>query len=144
MHFLFFNSGAVIADETLPENRPLEAATMQVQTFERLQKLFDIAYFIALEEEPYAKFPRLVQLEKRHAVDLGEAYNNEIACKTFVKYSAQVIRRELQDHLDVASTTLYKYHSVFTDGTTDKSVAEREVIYVKVLEDGIPRMKYMA
>lgn len=125
-----------------PEERPIERAIIRVaqRTFDRLEKLLDNAYFIAQEELPFAKFPKYIALEKRHGVDLGDGYANSNACKTFIKYCAETIRDDIRENLVNAQ---YRYHSIFSDGTTDKTVAEREVVYVKLLENGEAKMKYL-
>ena len=113
---------------------------MHRNVFERLEKVYQIVYFIAKEEQPFTNLPKIMQLEKLHGVDLGSAYQNDKACQKFSKYIAQILRKPLQDHM-MKPTTKYRYHSVFTDGTTDKSTMEREVVYVKVLVDGEVHMK---
>ena len=39
-------------------------------------KKFDIAYFVAKKELPFAVYEDLIALKKHHGVDLGNAYNN--------------------------------------------------------------------
>ena len=55
---------------------------------EALKKKFDIAYFIVTEKLPFAKYARLCELAKRHAVHLGNSYLNENPCKEFISYIA--------------------------------------------------------
>ena len=40
--------------------------------FDRMVKLFDISFHLAKHERPFAYFPALVSLERRHGVELGE------------------------------------------------------------------------
>ena len=42
----------------------------------RVSKLMEIAYVMAREEIAFKKFGALVNLEKRHGVHLGDAYNH--------------------------------------------------------------------
>ena len=105
-------------------------------------KIFQIVFFITKDEQPFVQLPKLIELEKLHGVDLGNSYATDKACKKFSGYIAYTLRRPLQLHLKSPETT-YRYHSVFIDGTTDRSVAEREVIYVKVFKDGEAHMKLM-
>ena len=115
---------------------------MHNDVFDRLVRLFQIAYFIAKEEQPFTNMPKIVSLERLHGVDLGTAYATDRACQKFTKYNAQLIREPLKNHLRSQSTP-YRYHSIFTDGTTDKSTSEREVVYVKVFQNGEAQMKMM-
>ena len=59
---------------------------MQQAVLDRLVKMFDIAYLIAKEEYSFMQYPKLVAIEKKHGVDLGEAYANRIYCRKFIGY----------------------------------------------------------
>jgi len=43
----------------------------------------EIAYITAKEEIAFKKFGALVNLEKRHGVHLGDAYNHRVAAAEF-------------------------------------------------------------
>lgn len=92
-------------------------------------KKFDIAYFVAKKELPFAVYEDLIALEKRHGVDLGDVYNNRKQCAEFVDINAQFIAEQLNEDLTEA-----KFYSVLKDGSTDKSVTEKEVVYVLYFE----------
>lgn len=55
--------------KTTPIGKALVGATAEERN--RVAKLFEIAYFTAIEEIPFSKFPGIVELEKRHGVSLG-------------------------------------------------------------------------
>lgn len=61
----------------------------------QLRKKFDIAYFIATEKLSFRKYPQICELEAQHGVNIGTAYVNEIAGKTFCPYIAESKRQEL-------------------------------------------------
>ena len=50
----------------------------------------------------FAKMAPLCQLEERHGVDLGHGYKNELACATFIDYTAQEQRQGLAASLSRA------------------------------------------
>ena len=50
---------------------------------------FDIAYFVATENLPYMKYPKICELETRHRVNVGMAYVNENVGKEFLHYIAE-------------------------------------------------------
>ena len=52
-----------------PIGRALSGASAEEMA--RVSKLFDLAYVIAKEELPFAKYPALVEVEKRHGVPIG-------------------------------------------------------------------------
>ncbi|XP_030837514.1 zinc finger protein 862-like [Strongylocentrotus purpuratus] len=145
---------ACIAEDTAPAERPLERLVLRMHrnVFDWLVRLFQIAYFIAKEEQPFTNMSKLVGLEKLHCVDLGNAYANDQACQKFTRYNAQILREPLQKHLRSglkpphpreSPSSTYCYHSLFTDRITDRSDAEREVVYVKIFQNGEAHMKMM-
>ena len=44
---------------------------------------------MAKEGIPFTKYPGLYQLESRHGVDMGIAYNNDVSAKSFTHYIAE-------------------------------------------------------
>lgn len=81
--------------------------TLSNEDREALRKKFDIAYFIATEQLPLAKYPRLCELEKRHAVHLGHSYLNENSCKEFISYIASSKQELLLDKYQKPISFLY-------------------------------------
>ena len=61
----------------------------------RVTKLIEIAYVVAKEEMPFAKFVAIAKLEKRHGVELGQTYLNDHACADFVDTIAEIYEEEL-------------------------------------------------
>ena len=104
----------------------------------RVSKLVDVAYVVAKEELPFSKFPALVEVEKRHGVDLGNTYTTEHKCKEFVCLIGETMRNEVLDSLKQA-----KYFSVLLDGSTDCSVTEKELIYVMYVNAGKPKCRFL-
>ncbi|KAJ8885318.1 hypothetical protein PR048_011515 [Dryococelus australis] len=49
-------------------------SSVSSETKQHIRKLVDIAYVLAQEEIAFNEFPKLVELEKRHGVDIGEKY----------------------------------------------------------------------
>ena len=49
---------------------------------ERLRRKFDLCFVMAKEGIPFTKYPVLYQLESRHEVDMGLAYNNDVAAQS--------------------------------------------------------------
>ncbi len=69
---------------------------------EKLRVKFDIAYFVATENLPYTKYPKICELEARHGVRVGMSYVNENAGKEFIHYITESRRQELTQTLDNA------------------------------------------
>ena len=54
----------------------------------RLSKKFDVCYLLAKEGLPF-KYPKVLELESRHEVDVGLAYRSDTSAQAFVHYIAQ-------------------------------------------------------
>ena len=62
----------------------------------KLEKLFDIAYFVEKLEMPFTTYPQLYQLEQKHGIELGPTYRTDIrACKNFLKAISEEFKGEL-------------------------------------------------
>ena len=48
-------------------------------------RLFDWAYLIEKKRRLLYVFPLYAAIEKKHRVDIGEAYMNDKACKVFIQ-----------------------------------------------------------
>ena len=77
-----------ILKETLRDNRQIGIVDsiniVNIKDFQLTKKKSEVAYFIAKEELPISLFPKLLNLEKRHGVELGTAYRNR-------KYAGKII-----------------------------------------------------
>ena len=67
---------------------------MQAGELEKMIKTFEIAYVIAKEEMPLDKYPALIELEKKHGVELGTNYRSDKQCAVFI----DCIGEELGSH----------------------------------------------
>ena len=83
---------------------------------ERISKLTEIAYFIAKEELPFAKFANIIGLEKRHGVDLGETYMNKPGCSEFIRCISKVFTEDLIKEMSSSN-----YISVLVDESSGYS-----------------------
>lgn len=106
---------------------------MQASDLANTKIKFDVAYFIAKEELPLSKFPKLLQLEERHGVTIGTAYRNDMSCSTFIAHIGEETERNLREQLSSV-----KFFSVLTDGSEDASVSEMEAVFVQYLETNPP------
>lgn len=103
----------------------------------RMCKLFDWAYLVAKEGLPFTMFPKLASVEVKHGSDLGNKYMNNKACRNFILAIAERMVTDLKE--EFAHTPFYC--SLLFDGSTDKALSEKEVVSVKVLENGEPKIK---
>ena len=66
---------------------------MDSQTRARVIRKFELSYVMAKESIPFAKYPALLQLEQRHGVDIGHAYNTPESAKAFTGFIAKSQRQ---------------------------------------------------
>ena len=105
--------------------------TVSQDVAQKMERLFDIAYFVAKREMPFTSFPHLCHLEMKHGVDLGSTYINDKACKNFVLSIAAQLKDELSCKLQKC-----RFISVMADSATDVGVREVEDVYVCHLAEG--------
>ena len=53
---------------------------------ETLEKLFEIAYFLAKKARPCGDFFELISLQKMHGVKFSVSYNNNKSCTEFISF----------------------------------------------------------
>ncbi len=90
---------------------------------DKLRRKFDIAHFVATENLPFTKYPKICELEAHHGVCLGTSYVNETAGKEMIHYIAESRRQELMKKLANA-----RFFSLLLDGSTDKANIDNELI----------------
>ena len=134
-------SSILKASPVLPENQERRKLITKLDeaTFAKMCRLFDWAHLIAKKEDSFTSFPLYAAIEKKHGVDMGESYMNEKACKVFI----QAIGEEMAQELKNLFTQEPFYCSVLFNGSSDKSLLELEVISLRLIENGLSRMKLL-
>ena len=127
---------AVSAGETLPLRKVLQqvpSSSLFAQGFKQMsykernsvEKLHDIAYYIALKGHAFTDFKDQVEVEKLHDVKYTGAYENESACRDFIFGISEYLFEE-----DIATKLKsVNFLAILCDGSTDKSITEQEVVY---------------
>ena len=62
---------------------------------QKLQKKFNIAYFLSTEQIAFRKYLRFCELELRHGVNLGSSYLHENSGQEFTHFKAEARRQEI-------------------------------------------------
>lgn len=111
---------------------------MKVSEHEKMRKKFDLCYLLAKENIAFRKYPSLVQLEKRHGVDMGTSYLTKASTKDFIHYIAEsqrlTFRHTLKDIM---------FYSIAIDGSTDAGNIEDELVMIQygLIDDKARRVK---
>jgi hypothetical protein len=79
------------------------------QELDRTQRLIEITYMMTGDEIDFKKFPAIVELEKRHQVDLGVDTDPD-SCEQFTKCIGEVFRKDLKQEL-----SNFNYFSILVD-----------------------------
>ncbi|CAC5416906.1 unnamed protein product [Mytilus coruscus] len=95
---------------------------------DKLKILFRNAHYIAKAGRPYTDYRSLCGHGKAQGLDVGETYLTDKYCQKFVTVIAKH-RREIQRKIVNQSPFL----SIISDGSTDTSSTEAEIVYMKVL-----------
>ena len=116
-----------------PEKAHLTTALMRLtsQQNDTLLKLFRTAYCVVKCNMSLRSFESLLSLQECNGLHLGKAYRNRTAACMFIDSIASVIRKRVVDNIKKA-----EFFSVMIDGSTDVSVKEQEIVYVKLLKGG--------
>ena len=86
---------------------------------------FDIAYVLAKEGMAHTKMVPLCELQERHKVQIGENYQNNQACATFISFISEDLQVRLHENLSKC-----KFYSIQMDGSTDSANKENELFLV--------------
>ncbi|XP_070535407.1 zinc finger protein 862-like [Ptychodera flava] len=70
-------------------------------------------------------------LDVMKGVEVGETYRNDKACRQFITAISEVERERLQNE-----TSDNKFISIVSDGSTDVSVIENEIVYIRSAREG--------
>ena len=106
------------------------SSTLSTDKQSKLRVKFDIAFFIASKNLPFAKYIYIhistnLWIERTKWGKLGPAYMNNNACKRFVHYIAESNRQTL-----ITTTCNAQFFSLLIDGSTDKSNSDNELVMV--------------
>ena len=114
----------------IPQDSPLLKGMKKASAKENesLQKLFQVAYLIAMKGRPFTNFPDYIVLEKLHGVKYDVHYNHRNACAEFIRYISQSL-------FDVK----------VKDGATDAAIIEKECIFVFFVDPDtfLPSMTFL-
>ena len=106
--------------QSIVANAPIVVLYLQMR-----KNKTDIAYFIAIEQISFHKFPGMCELERRHDVNKGKNYTTETSARSFTHFIAQAQQMKLDIALQQA-----KLFSILLDGSMDSKNIENELLLV--------------
>ena len=127
----------------IPTDAPILQGVKRMRDTEAqgLQKLFDVAYYVASKGRPLSDFKSLIELEKLHGVNFhGTSYETRTACSDFLlSISDYLFEKEVKKKISRTN-----FITIMTDGTTDAGILKQEVIYRLYLDPDVfePQMAF--
>ncbi|XP_077980195.1 E3 SUMO-protein ligase KIAA1586-like [Glandiceps talaboti] len=112
--------------------------SMNTATIDKLSKLFRNAHALAKKSRPISDFRWQCSLDKQKGVDIGHTYHNDKSAQQFLVAISEVERAKIESKLSQA-----RYCSLLSDGSTDVSVVENEIVYVHFARRGIPHCYFL-
>lgn len=102
----------------------------------KLRLLFRNAHAVSKNKKSLADYRWLCDLDEVKGLAIGATYRNSKACGTFTKYIATAAQSQVAEELTNA-----KFVSVTSDGATDSSITEQEIVFVRYSSKGVPFTK---
>lgn len=100
--------------------------SLNKSVFDKLSNLMRTAHAIAKHSRPFTDCVWIGELDERKGITLGNTYRNDKACREFIKAIAGVENQKFKDVLEDA-----KFITVLSDGSTDVSATENEIVYAR-------------
>ena len=121
----------------LPENNSIQhkscmhtlsghTSNAEHAVMQRLALLFRNAHAIAKAGRPFSDMEWMCALDEKKGLDVGASYRTDKKCCEFIHCIAEEQRLGLQAQLQSNN-----FFSVMMDGTTDSSVSDAEIIYIR-------------
>ena len=111
---------------------------MTSQQQEKFVLLFNTAHSVAMYNWSLKDFKHLCELQARNGLLIGDNYHNSVGASKFINSIAEVQRQDTMRCLREA-----RFFSIRADGSTDRSIAEQEAVYVRYVVNGEPINKFV-
>ena len=111
--------------------------TLHAKDEEMLINLFINCYGLSIQGRPYTDFLWLLKMDKKK-MNVGDTYATDKKAREFTKAIAQIVREKVTDHIASA-----RFSVALVDGSSDVSVIENEIVYVRVCCNGNPRTMFV-
>ena len=123
-----------------PRESPLAILQRKMSAKQREQYsiLFNTAYQVAMRNWSFRDFEAACRLQLKNGLLVGDNYMNTHGCRDFIDSIAHIQRLET-----IKGLTQCRFFSLRADGSTDRSIAEQEAVYVRYVVNGEPVNKFI-
>ena len=121
------------------KDRPMEKVvlSMEQSEHEQMRTLFKTVFHLMQCGRPFTDLPKEVKFLKSIDVKLSDTYGNDKQCRVFADFIADDLRNRMRQVYEG------QFFSILSDGSTDKSNTEEEIIYIRYIEDGLPVNRFV-
>ena len=114
---------------------------MTKETIDKMSVLFRNAHALAKNARPFSDFQWMCALDAAKGLSKNDdnLYRSDKQAATFIKFIAEVEQRRIKDTVREVN-----YISIITDGSTDSSYAEAEIIYIRWCHKGTINVKFLS
>ena len=103
---------------------------------ERLSMLFNTAYGLTKKNRPFTDYQTVCTIQKKNGLDIGDTHITDKTAQQMISAVAKVISQGTADQLRES-----RFVTVMADGSTDTTITEQEVVYVRYVYKGTPLTK---
>ena len=116
------------AAKTVPQETPMARLSRKLRSEQqdKLVYLFNTAHSVAMHNWSLKDFKVMCGLQAKNGVLIGENYQNRAGVTNFINSIAEVQRQDTMKCLAQS-----RFFSIRADGSTDRSIAEQEAVYVR-------------
>lgn len=108
--------------------------------FDRLKLLFLNAHAMGKKGRPFTDFVWLCELDEQKGLDIGATYRNDKKAREFMHYIAEVPRQNLISKIKQTGT----FMCIIVDGSTDCSITEQEIMYLRLVYEGVIQTHFLS
>ena len=102
-------------------------------------KIFNTAFTVAKHNMSFRDFEVMCRLQLKNEVNIGTNYQNATKCAEFIASIAAVQRQDAA--VEICKS---RFIAVMADGSTDRSVAEQESVFIRYISNGVPVNRFIA
>ena len=105
-------------------------------TIDKLSLLFRNCHALAVNGRPFTDFTWISKLDNIKGLNVGSTYLNDHAARSFTRCIAEIEVLKTKSNMDEAS-----FFAILSDGSTDVSVCENEMFFVRFAVGGEVKVK---
>ncbi|XP_059201277.1 zinc finger protein 862-like [Centropristis striata] len=111
---------------------------MKTSQLERMAPLFRNVHAIGKKMRPFSDYVWMCEVDEQKGLAVGKTYRNAKQAPAFMHSIAEVERKKVEVEMSAS-----KFISIMVDGSTDSSVMEEELLYVRSSRAGKVKVQFV-